>query len=108
MKRYAIAEYLTPEERRRARGKYKPTVNGPRAGGWCPLGKALPLFWWRDFQRVHAPDEITIAEYLAQQERGPLESIQDAAQEFIAAWDSGEIAIDQLDLALGINGEAKP
>lgn len=115
MKRYGIADYLTPEQRRAiAAARYTNVGRTYKqrltAEGCCPLGVLdLPYI-----VSPSAPDGETVAlallrtvdlgDRVAMDEDAWLARVTRLAQAFIDDWDAGRIAPRQLADALGLRG----
>lgn len=106
--RYAIADWLTDDEKRRAiESEYAPAPSPlpgafPRdPNGYCPLGRAI------DDPVATEPGCAWFADALARR-RGQGFCLQQwnaicgSAGKFMADWDAGAIPADQLPIALGL------
>lgn len=104
MRRYAIADYLTDEQKRRAcAGRYRARPRNRRlrdSRGCCPLGRALDEVGCapvpsRVASAIIAPRPIT-------EDWDTWTDIADAASEFIWAWETGALTPGGLAEALGV------
>lgn len=105
MPRYAIARFLTADERAyAAAAEYVPTQLpfGEETVMWrtaanaaCPLGMAI---WGKG-----NPDPLDVADTLSAYGRGEWRDIARAARAFMLRWDRGQIPPERLAAALGVS-----